>query len=215
MEAVEGSLKRLQTDYIDLYQLHWPERKTNMFGQRGFPNATNDSWNDNFLNVIETMNLLIKEGKIRHWGLSNETSWGTMHVLHTAEKNGLKKPISIQNPYSLLNRTYEMGMAEVSMRENIGLLAYSPLGFGLLSGKYHKGTDDETSRRNKFKEMSRYDSEQCYAATAQYMKIAEENGLSLTQMALAFINNRDFTNTPQYRCCFTNYGRTNSLKSMY
>lgn len=193
LEAVEGSLKRLQTDYIDLYQLHWPERKTNMFGQRGFPNAAKDSWEDNFLEVIETMNLLIEQGKIRHWGLSNETPWGIMHVLNTAEKNGLKKPISIQNPYSLLNRTYDMGMAEVSVRENIGLLAYSPLGFGLLSGKYHKGTDDETSRRNRYKEMSRYNSEQCYAATAQYLKIAEENELNLSQMALAFINNRDFT----------------------
>ena len=191
-EAVEGSLKRLQTDYIDLYQLHWPERKTNMFGQRGFPNAANDTWEDNFLNVIETMNLLIQEGKIRQWGLSNETPWGTMHVLHEAEKNDLKKPVSIQNPYSLLNRAYEMGMAEVSMRENVGLLAYSPLGFGLLSGKYHRGTDDQTSRRNKFKEMSRYDSEQCYNATGQYLKIAEECGLSLSQMALAFINSRDF-----------------------
>ncbi|MFT4533948.1 MAG: aryl-alcohol dehydrogenase-like predicted oxidoreductase [Saprospiraceae bacterium] len=192
LEAVEGSLNRLQTDYIDLYQLHWPERKTNMFGQRGFPNAANDTWGDNFLDVIETMNLLIKEGKIRHWGLSNETPWGTMHVLNEAEKNGLEKPVSIQNPYSLLNRTYETGMAEVSVRENIGLLAYSPLGFGLLSGKYHKGTDDKTSRRNKYKEMNRYDSEECYSATTQYLKIAEDNGLSLTQMALAFINSRDF-----------------------
>lgn len=192
IEAVERSLRRLQTDYIDLYQLHWPERKTNMFGQRGFPNAVNDPWEDNFMEVIETMNILIEEGKIRHWGLSNETPWGTMNILQKAAAEGLVKPVSIQNPYNLLNRLYEVGMAEVSLREDIGLLAYSPLAFGLLTGKYHKGIDDETSRRNKYKQMSRFDSAQCYDATTQYLKLAEDNGLSLTQMALAFINSRDF-----------------------
>ncbi len=192
MEAVERSLRRLQTDYIDLYQLHWPERRTNMFGQRGYQNSVKDTWEDNFLEVIETMNVLIKEGKIRHWGLSNETPWGTMNILQKAEKAGFTKPVSIQNPYNLLNRLYEVGMAEVSVREDIGLLAYSPLGFGLLTGKYHKGTDDDTSRRNKYKQMSRFDSTQCYDATTQYLKIAEDNGLTLTQMALAFINSRVF-----------------------
>jgi len=192
-EAVDRSLTRLQTDYIDLYQLHWPERRTNMFGVRGFPNNAKDKWEDNFVDILQTMDGLITQGKIRHWGLSNETPWGVMKILNYAEKNGLPKPITIQNPYSLLNRTYELGLAEVSVREDIGLLAYSPMAFGLLSGKYHRGEDNKESRRNKFSQMSRYDSSQCYKATAQYLKIAEENNLSLAQMALAFINSRDFT----------------------
>jgi len=194
-EALHRSLKRLKTDYIDLYQLHWPERKTNMFGQRGFVDCTNDLWVDNIGEVVHTLNNLVKEGKIRSYGLSNETPWGVMRYLVESDKAGLERPVSVQNPYSLLNRTYEVGMSEMGVRENIGLLAYSPMGFGLLSGKYHNGTDKATDRRNKFKQMSRYDSQQCYDATAKYLNIANEYGMSLAQMSLAFINTRSFVSS--------------------
>lgn len=191
-EALEGSLKRLQTDYVDLYQLHWPERKSNMFGQRGFPHGLQDPWEVNFDQVVQAIGDLISAGKVRHWGLSNETPWGTMRFLAAARQHGVPFPVSVQNPYSLLNRTYEIGMAEVSIRETVGLLAYSPMAFGLLSGKYHKRTDTPHDRRNKFKSMSRYDSDQCYEATARYLQLAESNDLSLAQMSLAFINSREF-----------------------
>lgn len=191
-EAVDRSLRRLQTDYIDLYQLHWPERKMNMFGQRGFRNGTKDSWENNFLDILQTMEELIQQGKIRHWGVSNESPWGTMKFIQTADANNLPRPVSIQNPYSLLNRTFEIGNTEVSIRENVGLLAYSPMAFGLLSGKYHKGTDKPEDRRNRFSAMSRYNSDVSYNATAKYLEIAEAHNLSLAQMSLAFINSRDF-----------------------
>ncbi|NBC07401.1 MAG: aldo/keto reductase [Bacteroidetes bacterium] len=190
--AVEGSLKRLRTDYIDLYQLHWPERNTNCFGQRGYKHNPDEEWKDNIFEVLRTMGRLVDEGKIRFFGLSNETPWGTMRFLQAAEMEDLPRPVSIQNPYSLLNRTFEVGLAEVAMREKCGLLAYSPLAFGLLSGKYHRGEAQSRDRLNRFKQMSRYNSKQSYEATQKYLAIAQEHGLSLTQMALAFINQQPF-----------------------
>lgn len=190
VDAVEGSLNRLQTDYIDLYQIHWPARPTNFFGKRGYYHR--DGWEDSFLTRIETLSDLIKQGKIRHWGISNETPWGLMNYLRLAEKHGLPKVVSVQNPYNLLNRLYEVGMAEMSIRENVGLLAYSPMGFGLLSGKYHKGLDKPESRLNTFSRMARYSSDSCHLATKQYLDIAEKYNLSLAQMSLAFVNQQKF-----------------------
>lgn len=191
--ALNNSLKRLQTDYIDLYQLHWPERKTNFFGKLGYNHDPNDAWEDNILSVLAILNDLVKEGKIRHFGLSNETPWGLSRFLHVAETNNLPRCVSVQNPYSLLNRTYEVGMTEMSIREQAGLLAYSPMAFGILSGKYHKKDADlEKARLTLFPRMARYSGEQSYNATAKYLAIAEKYGLSLAQMSLAYVNSRPF-----------------------
>lgn len=190
--AIEGSLKRLQTDHVDLYQLHWPERKVNMFGVRNYPYHSEDQWEDNFLTILEKMQSLIKEGKIRHFGVSNETPWGVMNFVKLAEKHNLPRPMSIQNPYSLLNRIFDVGLAEVAMREKVGLLAYSPMGFGMLSGKYHKKTDTPESRINKFKAYSRYSSQNSWDATTKYLELAESNGMTLAEMSLAFINDLPF-----------------------
>jgi aryl-alcohol dehydrogenase-like predicted oxidoreductase len=190
--ALEGSLKRLNTDYVDLYQLHWPERNANCFGQRGYKHDPDEGWTDNLLEILQTINSLINEGKIRYFGISNETPWGVMRYLQLAQQYDLPRAVSIQNPYSLLNRTFEVGLAEVAMREQCGLLAYSPLAFGLLSGKYHRAADQARDRLNSFKQMSRYSSKQSYEATARYLAIAEKHGLSLTQMALAFVNQQPF-----------------------
>ncbi|MEM6342585.1 MAG: NADP(H)-dependent aldo-keto reductase [Bacteroidota bacterium] len=193
--ALAGSLKRLQTDYLDLYQLHWPERRTNFFGYLEYKHAEKDPWQDNFLEIIQTLQSLQTEGKIRHWGISNETPWGMMHYLHLAKLHGLPKPVSIQNPYSLLNRSFEIGLAEIAIREQTGLLAYSPLAFGMLTGKYHNGsgTKPKHSRLSLYgDEMTRYNGDISYQATTEYLKIAQEHGYSLAQMALAYVNSRRF-----------------------
>ena len=193
IEAVEGSLRRLQTDYIDLYQLHWPERGVNCFGVRDYPFATSREEAENHLEILETLNSLIKQGKIKHVGLSNETPWGTMKYLQTAEQHNLPRMSTIQNSYSLIHRGYEVGLSEVSMRENIGLLAYSPLAQGVLSGKYLNGNQPEGARGTLFPRfIARYNGEGSIKAVVEYQKIAEKHGLSLTELSLAFINQLPF-----------------------
>lgn len=189
--ALDKSLERLQTDYIDLYQLHWPERKTNFFGQRGFK-VQDDAWEDNIHAVLETLNGFIQQGKIKHIGLSNETPWGIMRFLEESKYHNLPRIKTVQNPYSLLNRLYENGSAEIGMRENVGLLAYSPMAFGVLSGKFLTGEAHPNARINLFPQFSRYNSEQSTAATRLYSEIAQQNGLTLTQLALAFIEQKPF-----------------------
>ncbi len=193
--AIDDNLQRLQTDYIDIYQLHWPERQTNYFGQRGYDSdMANQSLEDltPFLETISALNDEIKKGRIRAYGLSNDTPWGIMRYLWEADKNNLIAPITIQNPYSLLNRLYEVGLAEISHRENVGLLAYSPLGFGVLSGKYLDGKRPAGARLTKYDRFERYINEQAQWATIQYAKIAADAGLDMAQMALAFVNSRPF-----------------------
>ena len=191
ISAVDGSLKRLKTDYIDLYQLHWPERVTNTFGKRGFNASFDDNWKENFQSVLESLKTLILAGKIRTIGLSNENPWGFMKYLELS-KNNLPKTITIQNPYSLLNRLFEVGNAEICARENVGLLAYSPLGFGVLSGKYLGGKIPKDSRLSLFPNLSRFSGENSMRATGFYNEIAKKYEMSLTQMSLSFVNSRSF-----------------------
>ncbi|MCK0157409.1 NADP(H)-dependent aldo-keto reductase [Cellulophaga sp. F20128] len=191
--AVEDSLKRLQTDYIDLYQLHWPERQTNFFGKRGYEHKIDDYWEDNIHQVLETLRDLVTAGKIKHIGLSNETPWGTMRFLEESKVHRtLPRMATIQNPYSLLNRTFEVGLAEISMREDIALLPYSPLGFGVLSGKYLGGLKPANARITMFPNYNRYSSAPAELATQKYYDLARAHGLSLPQMALAYVHSRPF-----------------------
>lgn len=191
-DAVDKELERLQTDYIDLYQLHWPERQTNTFGVRDYNHIANDPWQDNFNEILNTLNEVIKSGKIRHVGLSNEKAWATMRYLEESKTHNLPRMKTIQNAYSLLNRVFEGDMAEVSIRENIGLLAYSPMAFGVLSGKYIKGTAADNARLKLFPRFARYSSAQSTEATKRYLQLAEDNNMTLAKMALAFVTQRPF-----------------------
>ncbi|MCD8408725.1 NADP(H)-dependent aldo-keto reductase [Tenacibaculum finnmarkense] len=193
IDAVEGSLNRLQTDYMDLYQLHWPFRGVNCFGVRDYPYKTSAKEAENHLEILETLNDLVKQGKIKHIGLSNETPWGTMKYLQTSEQYNLPRMSTIQNSYSLIHRGYEQGMSEVSMRENIGLLAYSPLAQGVLSGKYLEGNLPDGARGTLFPRfIARYMNEGSLKAVAEYLKIAEKHGLTLAELSLAYINQLPF-----------------------
>jgi len=189
--ACEGSLKRLQTDYLDLYQVHWPDRNTNFFGRLGYvpeedPDATPIE------ETLETLKLLAQQGKVRHIGISNETPWGATRYLHLADTNKLPRIVSIQNPYNLLNRSFEVGLAEIACRDGIGLLAYSPLAFGTLSGKYLGGARPADGRITLFPDYTRYTNQQGQAATAAYVQLAREYDLDPAQMALAFVHSRPF-----------------------
>ncbi len=190
-EAIHGSLTRLQTDYIDLYQLHWPERPINCFGTRDYPYYVESEWQDNFEAVLTSLQELVKEGKIRHIGLSNESPWGVMKYLELSRTKQLPRPVTIQNAYSLLHRSFEIGLSEVSLREQVGLLAYSPLAFGVLSGKYLIDNPAD-GRVSLYPAYNRYSSEQSAKAVKLYQAIAKKHNLSITQMALAFVNQLPF-----------------------
>ena len=190
IEAVNGSLRRLQTDCIDLYQLHWPDRYTNFFGQRGYLHREQPE--TPIEETLKALEDIVQSGKVRAIGLSNETPWGTMKFLELANREGLPRVESIQNPYSLLNRTYEIAMAEVSHREDVGLLAYSPLGMGLLTGKYRNGAKPEGSRMVVFERFTRYEGAETWEAAERYLQLADDHGINPTHMALAFVNARPF-----------------------
>lgn len=193
IEAVEGSLKRLQTDYIDLYQLHWPSRATNYFGQLGYTQPADNNKDVPIEETLRALDKLIASGKIRSIGLSNETPWGVAEFLRCSREFGLARVASIQNPYNLLNRAFEVGLAEFAHREDVGLLAYSPLGMGMLTGKYRNGAKPEGARLSKFTRFQRYMSELAESTTELYLQIADKHGLDAGQMALAYVNDRPFT----------------------
>ena len=190
-DALHGSLKRLKTDYIDLYQLHWPERNVNNFGKLGYEHKEND-WNK-FEDVLENLKKFIEQGKIRYVGLSNETPWGVMNYLQLAKDKSLPRMMAIQNPYSLLNRSYEVGLAEVSIRENIGCLAYSPLASGYLSGKYRNKQFPKGSRMERdFDFWTRYRKPNMENAVEDYYKISQKYDLDMSQMSIKFCEVQDF-----------------------
>ena len=191
-EAIEGSLKRLKTDYIDLYQLHWPERSTNTFGRREYTiNKNEKEWND-FESVLNALDKFIKSGKIRYIGMSNETPYGLSKYLEISKNKNLPRMMSVQNPYSLVNRTYEIGMSEISIREKCGLLVYYPLASGALSGKYREGQMPKNARMTLFKGWERMINPLAMKAYDEYYKLAKENNITMVQLAQAFVNSRPF-----------------------
>ena len=191
-KAIDGSLKRLKTDYIDLYQLHWPERSTNCFGKRDYVHRENErAWND-FESILESLEKFIKNGKIRYIGMSNETPYGLSAYLECSKNKKLPRMMSVQNPYSLVNRTYEIGMAEISIREKCGLLVYYPLAAGALSGKYRNGQMPKNSRLSLFKGWERMINPLAMKAYDEYYQLAKEYNLTMVQLAQSFVNSRPF-----------------------
>ena len=191
-EALHASLNRLNTDYIDLYQLHWPERNVNNFGQLGYKHSPRED-DINIEVTLEALSKAVDKELIKYVGLSNETPWGVMKFLAAAEKYNLPRIVTIQNPYSLLNRSFEVGLSEISINENVGLLPYSPLAGGVLSGKYLNGNKPENARMTLFERMgTRYSGKQAENAVLEYQKIAQKHNLNLTQMAINFVTQQDF-----------------------
>ncbi|MBI42598.1 NADP(H)-dependent aldo-keto reductase [uncultured Marinobacter sp.] len=190
-QACEDSLRRLRTDYIDLYQVHWPDRNTNFFGKLGYVHREDEDATP-IEETLAALDELVREGKVRHIGLSNETPWGLAEYLRLSREKGWPRVASIQNPYNLLNRSFEVGLAEFAHREQVGLLAYSPLAFGMLTGKYLGGKWPEKGRLTLYERFSRYSSERALDATRAYVELARQHGLSPAQMALAYVNSRDF-----------------------
>ena len=190
-KACEDSLQRLQTDYIDLYQVHWPERNSNFFGKLGYQHQP-DEQSIPVEETLDALNELVDEGKIRHIGISNETPWGTAEYLRLSREHDWPRVVSIQNPYNLLNRTFEVGMAEIACREQVGLLAYSPLAFGVLTGKYLGGKRPDGARLSLYTRFARYTGKRGEEATQAYVDLAKKHGLSPAQMALAYVTGRDF-----------------------
>lgn len=190
-QAIDDSLTRLKTDYVDLYQLHWPQRQTNTFGQLNYP-YPDEQQEVTLIETLEALAELIRDGKVRYIGVSNETPWGVMSLLKLAKKHNLPRIVSIQNPYNLLNRSFEVGLAEISHFEGVELLAYSPLAFGCLSGKYLNGQRPAGARCSVFERFVRYFTPQGIAATQAYVELARDHGLDPAQMALAFVNQRPF-----------------------
>ncbi|WP_409309722.1 NADP(H)-dependent aldo-keto reductase [Pectobacterium sp. B1J-3] len=193
-DALDASLTRLNTDYIDLYQLHWPQRQTNCFGKLSYQ-YTEDKPAVTLLETLEALNEQVRAGKIRYVGVSNETPWGVMRYLHLAEKHDLPRIVSIQNPYSLLNRSFEVGLAEISQYEGIELLAYSSLAFGTLTGKYLNGAKPAGARHTLYSRFTRYTAPHAQQATAEYVALAQKHGLDPAQMALAFVRQQPFVAT--------------------
>ena len=189
--ALDASLKRLNTDYLDLYQLHWPQRQTNYFGKLGYQYSETTA-QVTLLETLEALTEQVRAGKIRYIGVSNETAWGVMRYLQLAEKHELPRIISIQNPYSLLNRSFEVGLAEISQHEGVELLAYSSLAFGTLSGKYLNGAQPAGARNTLFSRFTRYSGEQSQKAIAEYVALAQQHQIDPSQMALAYVRQQPF-----------------------